>query len=163
MTPEVVDSYGRSSYPYVLDSLSSRPASTESKATTTGACFFEVPHANQNDDLMVRPFIVAPNGVAAQTVCYIYEETKCAPVHYLFDIVTPPPSRVGTPVPERTATPFLDERSPKTQLFLLNRRPSLPSVKSHPAPWLRRLRRATIVAFSKQKVAEPDRTTRSLN
>ena len=56
MTPEVVGSYGPSSYPYVSGSLSSsRPASTESKATTTSACFFEVPHANQNDDLMVRP------------------------------------------------------------------------------------------------------------
>lgn len=57
MTPEVVDAYGPSSYPYVSGSLSSsRPASTESKATTTSACFFEVPHANQNDDLMVRRF-----------------------------------------------------------------------------------------------------------
>ena len=72
MTHEAVDSYGPSSYPYVLRSLSSsRPASTESKATTASACFFEVPHANQNDDLMVRlplpfspPFIVVPNGAA---------------------------------------------------------------------------------------------------
>jgi len=45
-----------------------------------------------------------------------------------FDIVTPPPSRVGTPVSERTTTPFLDERGPKTQLILLNRKASLPSV-----------------------------------
>jgi hypothetical protein len=74
-------------------------------------------------------------------------------------------------VSERTATPFLDERGPRTQLILLNRKSSLPSVslpacsshlrsnhsqvKSHPPPWLRRLRRATVVAFSKQK-AEPD-------
>jgi hypothetical protein len=95
MTPEVVDSYGPSSYPYVLDALSSsRPASRESKATTTSACFFGVPNANQNDDLMVRPFIVVPNwggggellilrhGVQ-QTVCYVYEETKREPIHYL--------------------------------------------------------------------------------
>jgi len=144
MTPEVVDSYGPLSYPYVLSSLSSyrRPPSTESKATTTSACFFEVPHANQNDDLM-------------QTVCYVYEETKRAPIHYLFDMVTPPPSRVGSPVSERTTTPVLDERGPKTQLILLNRKSSLPSVKPHPAPWMRRLRRATVVAFSKQK-ADPD-------
>jgi len=153
MTPEVVDAYGRTFYPYVLGSLSSsRPASTESKATNTSACFFEVPHANKNDDLM-------------QTVCYVYEETKCAPIHYLFDIVTPPPSRVGTPVPERTATPLLDERGPKTQLILLNRKPSLRSVsvKTHPAPWLRKLRRATIVSFSKQKSPEAERATRSMN
>ena len=66
MTPEVADSYGPSSYPYALGSLSSsRPASTESKATTTSACFFEVPHANQNDDLMVCLFIMGPNGAAA--------------------------------------------------------------------------------------------------
>ena len=66
MTPEVADSYGPSSYPYALGSLSSsRPASTESKATTTSACFFEVPHANQNDDLMVRLFIMGPNGAPA--------------------------------------------------------------------------------------------------
>ena len=45
-----------------------------------------------------------------------------------FDIVTPPPSRVGTPVQERTVTPFLDERGPKTQLVLLNRKSSLRSV-----------------------------------
>lgn len=45
-----------------------------------------------------------------------------------FDVVTPPPSRVGTPVSERTATPFLDERGPKTQLVLLNRKSSLRSV-----------------------------------
>ena len=45
-----------------------------------------------------------------------------------FDVVTPPPSRVGTPVPERTVTPFLDERGPKTQLILLNRKSSLRSV-----------------------------------
>ena len=65
MTPEAVHSYGPSSYPYALGSLSSsRPASTESKATTTSACFFEVPNANQNDDLMVRPFIVVPNAAA---------------------------------------------------------------------------------------------------
>lgn len=154
MTPEVVDTYGPTSYPYVLGSLSSsRPASTESKATTNSACFFEVPHANQNNDLM-------------QTVCYIYEETKCAPIHYLFDVVTPPPSRVGTPVPvpERTPTPLLDERGPKTQLILLNRRSSLRSVsvKTQPAPWFRRLRRAT-VSFSKPKAAEPERTTGSMN
>jgi hypothetical protein len=69
MAPEVVDSYGPSSYPYALGSLSSsRPASTESKATTTGACFFEVPHANQNNDLMVRLFIVVPNGAAANVL-----------------------------------------------------------------------------------------------
>jgi len=151
MTPEVADAYGPSSYPYALGSLSSsRPASTESKATTTSACFFDVPNADQNDDLM-------------QTVCYVYEETKCAPIHYMFDIVTPPPSRVGTPVSERTATPFFDERGPKTQLVLLNRRPSLPYVKSRPAPWLRKLRRATVVVFSKQKATEPDRTTRSMD
>lgn len=66
MTPEVVRSYGPSPHPYALGSLpSSRPASTESKASTTSACFFEVPNANQNDDLMVRPFIVLPNGAAA--------------------------------------------------------------------------------------------------
>lgn len=68
MTPEVVDARGPVSYPYVLGSLpGSRPASRESKATTTSACFFEVPHANQNDDLMVRPppFIVLLNGVTA--------------------------------------------------------------------------------------------------
>jgi len=151
MTLEVVDHYGPLSYPYVLGSLSSsRPASTESKATTNSACFFEVPHVNQNDDLM-------------QTVCYIYEETKCAPIHYLFDIVTPPPSRVGTPVSERAVTPLHDERGPKTQLVLLNRKPSLRSVKPQPAPWLRKLRRATIVSFSKQKAAAPDRTTGSMH
>jgi hypothetical protein len=62
MTPEVVDAYGPSSYHYALESLSgSRPASTESKATTNGACFFEVPHASQqNNDLMVRPLYCAP-------------------------------------------------------------------------------------------------------
>ena len=67
MTPEVVDAHGRISYPYVLGSLSSsRPPSTESKATTTSACFFAVPHANKHDDLMVRPlFIVLLNGATA--------------------------------------------------------------------------------------------------
>jgi hypothetical protein len=66
MTPEVADSYGPPSYPYALGSpSSSRPASTESKATNTSACFFEVPNANQNDDLMVRLFIMVPNGAAA--------------------------------------------------------------------------------------------------
>jgi len=71
MTHEAVDSYGPLSYPYVLAALSSsRPASTESKATTASACFFEVPHANQNDDLMVRPsFIVVPNGAATANSC----------------------------------------------------------------------------------------------
>jgi len=151
MAHEVADSYGPSPDPYALGSLSSsRPPSTESKSTNASACFFEVPNANQNDDLM-------------QTVCYVYEETKCAPIHYMFDIVTPPPSRVGTPVPERTATPFLEERGPKIQLVLLNRRASLQYVKSRPAPWLRKLRRATVVVFSKQKDAEPDRMTRSMN
>lgn len=54
MTHEAVDTYGPSSFPYVLGTLSShRPASTDSKATTASACFFEVPNANQNDDLMV--------------------------------------------------------------------------------------------------------------
>jgi hypothetical protein len=62
MTPEVVDSYGPSSYNYGSGSLpNSRPASTDSKATTNGPCFFEVPHASQNDDLMVRLLIVVPN------------------------------------------------------------------------------------------------------
>jgi len=63
MTHEAVDTYGPSSYPYVLGSLSSyRPPSTESKATTTSACFFEVPNANQNDDLMVcSPPLAAAN------------------------------------------------------------------------------------------------------
>ena len=62
MSPELVDAHGRLSHSYVLGSLSSsRPASTESKATTTSACFFEVPHVNQNDDLMVRlPLHCAP-------------------------------------------------------------------------------------------------------
>lgn len=69
MTPEAVDSYGPPSYPYVLGSLSSsRPASTESKATTTSACFFEVPHVNQNDDLMVCLPIVVPIVAAAAKV-----------------------------------------------------------------------------------------------
>lgn len=59
-----------------------------------------------------------------------------------FDVVTPPPSRAGTPAPERTATPLLDERGPKTQLILLNRRSSLPSVSLSPSifrPLLNRL------------------------
>lgn len=64
MPSGVVYSYGPS-YPNALESLSSpRPASTESKATTTSACFFEVPNANQNDDLMVRLLIVVPDGAA---------------------------------------------------------------------------------------------------
>ena len=49
-----------------------------------------------------------------------------------FDVVTPPPSRVGTPEPERTATPLLDERGPKVQLILLNRQSSLRSVSVFP-------------------------------
>jgi len=66
MASEVADSYGPSPDPYALGSLSSsRPASTESKATNTSACFFEVPHANQNDDLMVRPFIIFLDGECA--------------------------------------------------------------------------------------------------
>jgi len=61
MAHEVADSYCPSPDSYALDSLSSsRPASTESKATNASACFFEVPHANQNNDLMVRPFIIVP-------------------------------------------------------------------------------------------------------
>ena len=35
-------------------------------------------------------------------------------------------------MPERTATPFLDERGPKTQLILLNRRASMPHVSLSP-------------------------------
>jgi len=165
MTLEVVDSYGPSPYPYVLGSLSSssRPASTESKATTTSACFFEVPHVNQNDDLMVRFSLLVPNGAAAadlmlppfsklyatftkrrnarQSTIW-YERLFCVGERdplvlsspIQFDVVTPPPSRVGTPVPERTATPLLDERGPKTQLILLNRKSSMPSVSSALSP-----------------------------
>ena len=69
MAHEVADSYCPSPDPYALGSLSSsRPASTESKATNASACFFEVPNANQNDDLMVRPFIIVPNGAATANV-----------------------------------------------------------------------------------------------
>lgn len=67
MAHEVTGSYCPSPDPYALGSLSSsRPASTESKATNASACFFEVPHANQNDDLMVCPFIIVPNGTATR-------------------------------------------------------------------------------------------------
>lgn len=63
-------------------------------------------------------------------------ETRLSYLLLQFDVVTPPPSRVGTPVPERTVTPLLDERGPKTQLVLLNRKSSLRSVSVFPSVFL---------------------------
>lgn len=73
MTLEVVDAYGHGRYPYALGSLSSsRPASTESKATTNSACFFEVPHANQNNDLMVSStFFLHPLSLSLSDVAHV--------------------------------------------------------------------------------------------